>query len=243
MGSLRLSHHTTDRNRPLPPVPRIPEEDECPICHGELPPRSLPDFETARETHIVQCIDQQINAHQNLPTRPGAYTSNSQPPATLLESTTQPLPSSSTMQTAAAATTSNPVRPSNTTAIPATLLPQNLRYAIPGSASSSSQSAIPNTPEARMAAREQAHAAVVLGHNRSPSGSESIRRTAMFPYKATEKDCVDEAECTICLEEFEVGVAMARLECLCRFHRSCIQDWFVSHPGMCPVHQHDGYGF
>ena len=65
----------------------------------------------------------------------------------------------------------------------------------------------------------------------------------MFPYKATEKDCVDSAECTICLEEFEVGVQMARLECLCRFHRQCISAWFVNHPGRCPVHQHDSFGF
>ena len=69
------------------------------------------------------------------------------------------------------------------------------------------------------------------------------RRTGMFPYLATEKDCVDSAECTICLEEFEVGVPMARLECLCRFHRACITAWFVSHPGRCPVHQHDSFGY
>jgi hypothetical protein len=65
----------------------------------------------------------------------------------------------------------------------------------------------------------------------------------MFPYLATEKDCVDSAECTICLEEFEVGVPMARLECLCRFHRACISAWFIGHPGRCPVHQHDSFGY
>jgi hypothetical protein len=65
----------------------------------------------------------------------------------------------------------------------------------------------------------------------------------MFIYRASEKDCVDDAECTICLEEFEVGASMSRLECFCRFHKKCIQDWFVDHPGRCPVHQHDGYGF
>ncbi|CAK7232760.1 hypothetical protein SBRCBS47491_008379 [Sporothrix bragantina] len=69
------------------------------------------------------------------------------------------------------------------------------------------------------------------------------RRTGMFPYRATEKDCVDDAECTICLEEFEVGVGMARLECFCRFHERCILAWFVKHPGCCPVHQHDSFGY
>lgn len=71
----------------------------------------------------------------------------------------------------------------------------------------------------------------------------AMRRTGMFPYVATEKDCVDSAECTICLEEFEVGVRMARLECLCRFHRDCISAWFINHPGRCPVHQHDSFGY
>lgn len=71
----------------------------------------------------------------------------------------------------------------------------------------------------------------------------TTRRTRMFPYTATEKDCVNDAECTICLEEFEVGDQMARLECFCRFHRSCIDSWFVNHPGRCPIHQHDSFGY
>lgn len=45
----------------------------------------------------------------------------------------------------------------------------------------------------------------------------------MFPYVATEKDCVDAdgnaRECTICLEDFEGGDEMARLECWCFFHK------------------------
>jgi hypothetical protein len=44
----------------------------------------------------------------------------------------------------------------------------------------------------------------------------------MFPYIATEKDCVDEdgsdAECVICFEEFQAGDKMARLVCWCKFH-------------------------
>ncbi|KAI1498285.1 FYVE zinc finger-domain-containing protein [Biscogniauxia marginata] len=138
--------------RPLPPPPPIPEEDECPICHHELPSRTLPNFEALRESHITSCI----TAHSTYNPRPAAAN---------------------------------------------------------GSGSH-------GTPPPRTA-----------------------RRTGMFPYLATEKDCVDSAECTICLEEFEVGVPMARLECLCRFHRSCINEWFVDHPGRCPVHQHDSFGY
>ncbi|OTA98475.1 hypothetical protein M426DRAFT_325948 [Hypoxylon sp. CI-4A] len=141
------SNSNTPRNRPLPPPPQIAEEDECPICHRELPSRELPNFEARRESHINSCI----TAH----------------------STYSPAPGSG-------------------------------------------------------------------NHNTPP---RTVRRTGMFPYLATEKDCVDSAECTICLEEFEVGVPMARLECLCRFHRSCITAWFVEHPGRCPVHQHDSFGY
>ncbi len=64
----------------------------------------------------------------------------------------------------------------------------------------------------------------------------------MFPYTATEKDCVDDAECTICMEEFAVGDEMGRLECFCRFHRACIMDWWSKQPNRCPVHGHNWMG-
>lgn len=80
-----------------------------------------------------------------------------------------------------------------------------------------------------------------INHGTPPP--RTTRRTRMFPYTATEKDCVNDAECTICLEEFEVGDQMARLECFCRFHRTCIDSWFVNHPGRCPIHQHDSFGY
>jgi hypothetical protein len=189
-------------NRPLPPVPHN-EEDECPVCHRVIFSRTLPDFENRRAAHIIQCIDEQIALHSGNSSRPGAYTSQSQPPPTTN---------------------------------PDDILP-------PHPEPRTAQPSIPNTPEARTAARERAHAAVVLGATSSGSSTPPARRTGMFIYRASEKDCVDDAECTICLEEFEVGASMARLECFCRFHKKCIQDWFVDHPGRCPVHQHDGYGF
>ncbi|KAG5952380.1 hypothetical protein E4U53_000997 [Claviceps sorghi] len=139
---------SSSRQRALPPPPPIAEEDECPVCHHELPSRSLLNFESLREAHINACV--------------------------------------------------------------------------------------------------QAHS--TYGSPRRPQGEEAApaappRRSGMYAYLATEKDCVDDAECTICLEEFIVGIPMARLECLCRFHKSCISAWFVNHPGRCPVHQHDGFGF
>lgn len=69
----------------------------------------------------------------------------------------------------------------------------------------------------------------------------SYRSRGIFPYVATEKDCLDgdgrEQECTICMEEFQPGDEMGRLECLCKFHRTCIRGWWARKgPGVCPVH-------
>ncbi|KAG6009541.1 hypothetical protein E4U21_002177 [Claviceps maximensis] len=139
---------SSSRQRALPRPPTIAEEDECPVCHHELPARSLPDFESLREAHINACVE----AHSTY-----------------------------------------------------------------------------GSPRRRQ------------GEESAPAAPP--RRSGMYAYSATEKDCVDDAECTICLEEFIVGIPMARLECLCRFHKSCISAWFVNHPGRCPVHQHDGFGF
>ncbi|KAI0022973.1 FYVE-domain-containing protein [Xylariomycetidae sp. FL0641] len=142
--------------RPLPRTPQIAEEDECPVCHRELPSRTLANFETLRENHINSCIAAHSSSFAGPSSRPGGGQPGGQ------HGTPPPRP---------------------------------------------------------------------------------IRYTGVFPYLATEKDCVDSAECTICFEEYEVGVPMARLECLCRFHRACIDSWFVNHPGRCPVHQHDSYGY
>ncbi|KAK1752392.1 FYVE zinc finger-domain-containing protein [Echria macrotheca] len=164
-----LTHHLAQRlssqlpplpgQQPLPPLPGshqqsqsrpppIAEEDECPVCHRELPARSLQNYETLREAHITSCI-----------TSHSSYSGGAGP------------------------------------------------------------------------------------SSGGGGGTVAPRRTGMFPYIATEKDCVDSAECSICLEEFEVGVGMARLECLCRFHRACIDAWWERHPGRCPMHQHEDFGY
>jgi hypothetical protein len=69
----------------------------------------------------------------------------------------------------------------------------------------------------------------------APAGAARPRRMTggrMLLFLATEKDCVDdagaEAECVICLEEFEVGHEMGRLECLCKFHRVRSFPWLLA---------------
>lgn len=214
--------------RPLPPVPRIAEEDECPICHRELPSRTLPDFEKLRENHIQSCIEEQLAANSGPSHRSG--TNGSRPHSMGPQEDISQLSSS---------------HPTNPTIYPAASPSYNasnvgrrrgVSNAIPQA--SSSAATLPGTPESRSAARERAHAAVVLGASRSPQNRG--RRSGVFPYKATEKDCIDDAECTICMEEYEVGEEMGRLECFCRYHLRCIQGWFETHPGQCPVHGMDG---
>ena len=62
----------------------------------------------------------------------------------------------------------------------------------------------------------------------------------MVCFTATEKDCVSHdgavPECTICMEEYEVGEQLVRLECLCKFHKQCIAEWF-ERKKECPVHK------
>jgi len=46
-------------------------------------------------------------------------------------------------------------------------------------------------------------------------------------------------ECTICFEEFEHDQPIAVLNCLCQYHRQCIDQWF-SRGKQCPFHSpHD----
>ena len=70
----------------------------------------------------------------------------------------------------------------------------------------------------------------------------SYRPRGMALYKANEKDCTTEdgepQECVICFEEFQPGDEMGRMECLCKFHRKCIRQWWETKGvGSCPTHQ------
>ncbi|KFX87344.1 hypothetical protein V490_08319 [Pseudogymnoascus sp. VKM F-3557] len=233
-----------DTSRPLPPIPRIREEDECPVCHRELPSRVLPDFETLRSNHVTDCIEEQIAIHSGRPRQ--------QSPASVSTPHQRPAPATMASSASSPAPQGRSNSPNSTTSSSSSQGETNLAQAINLQPPAPEISSFPNTPEGRTAFREAQHAAVVLGHTRasshsplahpSSSFSPEPRRTGMFPYKATEKDCVDDAECTICLEEFEVGVQMARLECLCRFHEKCIRSWWEGKPGRCPVHGHDAWG-
>ncbi|CDQ59506.1 unnamed protein product [Oncorhynchus mykiss] len=48
----------------------------------------------------------------------------------------------------------------------------------------------------------------------------------------------DAGECVICLEELQQGNTIARLPCLCIYHKSCIDSWFEINRS-CPEHPSD----
>lgn len=91
----------------------------------------------------------------------------------------------------------------------------------------------------------------IAARDPSAHGPRSIRRQSMaqtpptgpihmLGFVASEKDCVGEdgtrPECSICFVEYDVGDQLARLECLCKFHKACILEWF-SRKQECPVHR------
>ena len=138
-----------------PPRPRrqIAEEDECPICGEELPPKGPNNDDTERTQHIQECI--------------ALYSASPGPTAALTQVTSASLPNQRTRGMSSAGN----------------------------------------------------------GEGASNQSRMSHAARGMFPYVATEKDCVDDegrqAECTICLEDFESGDKMARLVCWCKFHEVC----------------------
>ncbi|KAI4885841.1 hypothetical protein NFI96_012901 [Prochilodus magdalenae] len=48
----------------------------------------------------------------------------------------------------------------------------------------------------------------------------------------------DTGECAICLEDLEQGDTIARLPCLCIYHKGCIDEWFEVNRS-CPEHPTD----
>ncbi|KAJ8247449.1 hypothetical protein GJAV_G00246510 [Gymnothorax javanicus] len=48
----------------------------------------------------------------------------------------------------------------------------------------------------------------------------------------------DAGECVICLEDLQQGDSIARLPCLCIYHKSCIDSWFEINRS-CPEHPSD----
>lgn len=132
-----------------PPRPRLRESDICPICRRLLPPRGADGDETARETHIMECI----NARD------------------------------------------------------------------------------PSVAQSRGLQSQEITSGV---------SAPAQQPMHMVTFAATEKDCLGEdgnsQECSICMVEYDVGDQLARLECLCKFHKECIVQW-LHRKQECPLHK------
>ncbi|TQS38612.1 hypothetical protein Golomagni_00882 [Golovinomyces magnicellulatus] len=149
---------SSQRQRFLPQAstssnPLISEEDECWVCHQDLPSKENDNYEVLRAAHVNSCI--------NLAIRMASGSRNNDDAVLTLESRNES------------------------------------EYRIPNASSNSENRNF----------RVGSHTS---GHD---ANKNKRRRTGVFSYKATEKDCIDNAECIICLEEFEVGIEMGRLEC------------------------------
>jgi Ring finger domain len=139
------SPYSSQPSRP-PRAPLPDERDVCPICNRILPPRGADGDESARETHVRDCIERHGPRGRSPPLRAAG----------------------------------------------------------------------------------------------GPGAPRAVSTMRMVAFAATEKDCVGEdggaQECTICMEEYEVGAMLVRLECLCKFHQTCIVEWF-ERKRECPVHK------
>ncbi|WEW59008.1 hypothetical protein PRK78_004476 [Emydomyces testavorans] len=104
----------------------------------------------------------------------------------------------------------------------------------------------PCGPSRNEEAREAHIRACIQSHQRGHGETSDLPSSPipgsgqMVHFKATEKDCIGQdggaPECTICMEEYEVGVELTRLLCFCKFHKSCIIGWF-KRKQECPVHK------
>lgn len=218
---------------PQPTQPRrvIKEEDECPVCGRELPTKGPDGNETAREQHVMDCI----NSHS------GHGSASTVAPVPTSETAASPQAVSGTPEPAVAGPSSAP----NASAPIATHASRRTSSLVPPAVASSSGS----LPQRRSIshASPSVQGSPLSSTPTQPPSNLAVRPHAprMLVYQATEKDCTtsdgEPQECVICFEEFEEGDEMARLECLCKFHKKCIAGWFVKRAregeGMgCPTH-------
>lgn len=67
------------------------------------------------------------------------------------------------------------------------------------------------------------------------SSSPAAMRNRMLTWTC---EGLTDGECIICMEAYEKGQRLSRLECLCVFHKACIRGWFDRKGnGVCPTHQ------
>ncbi|KAL1451086.1 hypothetical protein WDU94_003379 [Cyamophila willieti] len=69
---------------------------------------------------------------------------------------------------------------------------------------------------------------------------EAVLAVPEFPRLIYNEDILTDSkgECVICLEDLSQGDTIARLPCLCIYHKTCIDQWFEVNRS-CPEHPGD----
>ncbi|KAF8463148.1 FYVE zinc finger-domain-containing protein [Kalaharituber pfeilii] len=215
-------HYSRQQNstQPVPPV-KLKETDYCPICTLPLPP---PDpetgDETARENHIQDCIrnheaSSSPRPTSNVPSGTGSPvgaggTSGANQQMNMIEFLRQ---------------SSAPVKGSGRMVVYEAREEDTWDYS--GGAGDDDDESNASNPKMNTSGE-------VVGDG---EGAGVFTATLAPPPPPKKDKQRKKAECVICFEEFEVGESIARLECLCRYHKGCIREWFDRKGnGDCPIH-------
>lgn len=175
------------------PVPRrqIAEEDECPVCGEELPPKGPDGSTLAREQHVQDCIGSHFGAPVSSPlTAPNTATS-----AAINASAATPADAQSQQPPAITSSSSLPISRTR------------------GMSNAQQTSSSPSSGHGPAGAGEPSR-------TRRATTSTRMLVYDATEKDCIGKDG-EPQECVICFEEFEQGDRMGRLFCLCKFHRVC----------------------
>lgn len=191
------------------PSVKLKETDYCPICTLPLPPPH-PDTgnESAREAHIQGCIRNHETA-----SNPTSATASPADNRGALGST----PSGMNVAEFLRQSGTGPPKASGRMVVYSAREEDTWDYSSDD--------------------RKEQSQTIELRHSGADTIIGAPSATTLVPPSSAKAKCRKKAECVICFEDFEVGEAIARLECLCRYHKSCIREWFDRKGnGDCPVH-------
>jgi hypothetical protein len=91
-----------------------------------------------------------------------------------------------------------------------------------------------NLADLGSAANQEAHVRICLD-----GGSDHSPQTAKYlVYRLPGESSLIGIECIICFEEFVEDSMVARLSCLCSFHKACLSSW-LQRGNSCPLHMRD----
>lgn len=212
----------------------------CPVCQARLPSRGLDGNTSAQEEHIISCIAGFSTSYSSSRSRHVVTPAAPSSPQTSSRSRVAPLPAVPIASSSSSSSSSSPPHPTSSAGLIAAR-PSNISDRHAGRGVSSHGQGFP----LRSSSLSTGSSLSVSSAQQSQSRRHTLTAAAtvqqfyprMITYLATEKDCQPppaedkddnstSAECVICFEDFEPGVLLARLECLCKFHDDCLKRWW-----------------